>query len=316
MQVATGRRKQQLAQLTASSTPVRRLDRSGSRLASVARRSSSVNLTTDAQRGEIMMSIKASLSRLLPVVATSIVSIGAPLVVRADVTSFDSLALAQDKPGGAAAQERIAALKQSLAQSQQRLRQYEWIETTVVSLKGEEKSRKQLRCYYGADGKVEKLPVSAPAAPAAAPAGGGGRRGGRLKQTVVANKKEELSDYMERAVALVHRYVPPNPDDIDRAKTAGNVAVHPQQAGQVSLELTSYIKPADKMTIGIDTAANRLTALNVASYLDEPKDAVTLAVQFAALDDGTSYTAQTTLDATAKNVRVVIQNSGYRPLQK
>ena len=116
-----------------------------------------------------MFSFKAPRPRLMAVVATSIALIGAGLVVRAAPSSFDSLALAQDKPGGAAAQERIAALKQSLAQSQQRLRQYEWIETTVVSLKGEEKSRKVLRCYYGADGKIEKLPVSSPAdAPAAA----------------------------------------------------------------------------------------------------------------------------------------------------
>ena len=80
----------------------------------------------------------------------------------------------------------------------------------------------------------------------------------------------------------------------------------------MTLELTNYIKPADKMTIGMDPAANRLLAVNVASYLEEPKDAVTLAVQFGALDDGTSYTAQTTLDAKAKNVRVVVQNSDYR----
>jgi hypothetical protein len=47
------------------------------------------------------------------------------------------------------------------------LRTYEWMETTVVSMKGEEKSRKQNRCYYGADGKVEKVPVeSAAQAPA------------------------------------------------------------------------------------------------------------------------------------------------------
>ena len=46
------------------------------------------------------------------------------------------------------------------------------------------------------------------------------------------------------------------------------------------------------------------------------EDAVTLAVQFATLADGTSYTAQTTLDAKAKNVRVVTQNSGHRPVQK
>ena len=45
--------------------------------------------------------------------------------------------------------QRVAAIKQSLAQSQAALKAYEWIETTAVSLKGEEKSRTQNRCYYG-----------------------------------------------------------------------------------------------------------------------------------------------------------------------
>ena len=206
--------------------------------------------------------------------------------------------------------ERIAALKQSLQDSQKRLRQYEWIETTVVSLKGEEKSRKQVRCYYGADGKIQKLPLTEPAAEQR-----GGRRGrGRVKQAIVENKKEELQDYMERAVSLVHHYVPPNPDDIDKAKQAGNVAVRPLPAGGVRLELTNYIKPDDRMGIDIDATANRLLAVNVASYLDDPADAVNLAVQFGALPDGTNYTAQTTLDATGKKVQVVIQNSGHRPV--
>ena len=43
------------------------------------------------------------------------------------------------------------------------LRQYQWLETTVVSLKGEEKSRTQNNCVYRADGKVQKTPVVAPA---------------------------------------------------------------------------------------------------------------------------------------------------------
>jgi hypothetical protein len=34
------------------------------------------------------------------------------------------------------------------------------------------------------------------------------------------------------------------------------------------------------------------------------------------LPDGTSYTAHTPLDAKAKNVRVVTQNSGHRPVGK
>ena len=54
----------------------------------------------------------------------------------------------------------------------------------------------------------------------------------------------------------------------------------------------------------------------MATYLEKPEDAVTLDVRFAALADGTSYTAQTTLEAKAKNIRVVIENSGHRPLAK
>ncbi len=66
----------------------------------------------------------------------------------------------------------VAGLKQNLAESQKRLRQYEWIETTIISLKGEEKARKQARAYYGADGKLTKVPMGTP--PAKPEQGGGG----------------------------------------------------------------------------------------------------------------------------------------------
>ena len=42
--------------------------------------------------------------------------------------------------------ERAAMLKATMAASEAVLKQYEWIQTTVVSLKGDEKSRKQERC--------------------------------------------------------------------------------------------------------------------------------------------------------------------------
>jgi hypothetical protein len=209
-------------------------------------------------------------------------------------------------------EERVAALKQSLQESQTRLRKYEWIETTVISLKGEEKQRKQQRCYYGADGKLQKLPVGDAAPPAADQ--GRGRRGGRLKEKIVENKKEDMQEYMERAVALVHQYVPPNPAYIDNAKKAGKVALKPGAAGAARLELTDYIKAGDLLAVDVDAAANRLLGVRVASYLDEPEDAVTLDVGFGTLPDGTSYASQTTFDARAKNIRVVIQNSGHRPI--
>jgi len=74
-----------------------------------------------------------------------------------------SLAAAESQQAGPSPQERVAALKQSMQESQAKLRQYEWTETTIISLKGEEKGRTQKRCYYGADGKLQKVPIGSPA---------------------------------------------------------------------------------------------------------------------------------------------------------
>jgi hypothetical protein len=211
--------------------------------------------------------------------------------------------------------QMVAALKQNLAESQKRLRQYEWVETTAISLKGEEKSRKQQRVYYGADGKLTKLPLGEP--PAAAPASSGGRRGGgKLKQQVVENKKNDMQEYMEKAAALIQQYVPPNPAQIQKAKDAGHMQMQPQPDGKVRVEFRNYVQPNDQMSIDVDAKAALLSGLSVATYLEKPEDAVTLNVRFATLADGTSYTAQTALEAKAKNIRVVVENSGHRPLAK
>jgi hypothetical protein len=215
---------------------------------------------------------------------------------------------------GPSPQERVAALKQSMQESQTKLRQYEWIETTIISLKGEEKGRTQKRCYYGADGKLQKVPSGSPA-PAQQPPASGGRRG-RVKAKVVENKKDDMKDYMERAAALVQQYVPPQPADIQRAKDAGKVTANPAGQGLVRLEFPDYLKPGDRLSIDVDAAANQLRGLTVASYLDQAEDAVALAVQLGTLADGTSYTAQTTLDAAAKKIRVVIQNASHHPVAR
>jgi hypothetical protein len=237
-------------------------------------------------------------------------------LVVAAVTLGVSLAAraVETQQAGPSLQERVAALKQSMQESQTKLRQYEWIETTIINLKGEEKARTQKRCYYGADGKLQKVPIGSPA-PAQQPAASGGRRG-RVKAKVVENKKDEMKDYMERAAALVQQYVPPQPADIQRAKDAGKVTANPAGPGLVRLEFPDYLKSGDRLSIDVEAAANQLRSLSVASYLDQAEDAVTLAVQLGTLGDGTSYTAQTTLDAAAKKIRVVIQNAGHHPLAR
>src|SRR4029450_7255379 len=145
-------------------------------------------------------------------------------------------------------QERVAALKQSMQESQTKIRRYEWIETTIISLKGEEKGRTQKRCYYGADGKLQKVPIDNPT-PAQQPAATGGR-GGRLKAKIVENKKDEMKEYMDKAAALVQQYVPPEPADIQRAKDAGKVTASPAGPGLVRLEVSGYLKPGEPLSVG------------------------------------------------------------------
>jgi hypothetical protein len=202
------------------------------------------------------------------------------------------------------AAERATALKTTMGASQAALKKYEWIETTVISLKGEEKSRKQERCYYGADGGVQKIEINAPPEPAQ-------KRG--LRGRIIEKKKEELTDYMKQAVALVKSYVPPSPAKIQAAKDAGKVSIDVLEPGQrARLSFRDYEKLGDSLGVELDLANNRPLGLKVASYLEEAKDAVTLDVRMGQLNDGTTYASDITLDAKAKNLTVTVKNSGYR----
>ena len=206
-------------------------------------------------------------------------------------------------------QARLAALKQSIADNQAALKQYTWVETTVISLKGEVKKQEQKQCAYGADGKVQKTPMPG-AAPAQKPQqqGDGGRRGGRMKQKIVENKVDEMKDYMEKVAALVKEYVPPDSQRIQAAQAAGNVDLQPP-----TLTFKSYYKPKDSLALGFDPAAKKIRSYNVNTYVDDPKDdAVTLAVTFGGLGDGTSYPEQVVLDVKDKNIQVKVSNTGYQ----
>lgn len=212
-------------------------------------------------------------------------------------------------PTGAVAQaeslqQHVATLKQSLAESQQLLRQYEWIETTAISLNGEEKSRQQKRCYYGADGVLQKVPVSASAPEER-------KRG--LRGRIAAKKKEDLAEYLDAAAAVVRSYVPPDPAKLEASKVAGKVSADLLEPGKrARVNFRDYAKPGDNLGLELDVADNRLLGLTVSSYMEDAKDVVNLDARLGLLDNGASYPKVITLDAPAKNTRVTVENSGYR----
>jgi len=212
---------------------------------------------------------------------------------------------AAQQPANPTPQQRAAMLQQWLKASQMQLRGYEWVETTVVAKDGQEKSRKQNRAYYGADGKVQKTPIDDGSASQS------GGREGRLGKRVKEAAKEQMTDYMQSAVQLVHSYVPPDPARIQQVIGAGKFSASPS-GQQVRLDFKDYLKAGDTLSMKLDMPTNRLLGINVSSYLDSPADPVLLDVGMGVLPDGTIYTAKTVLDAKAKGLTVTVENSGYR----
>jgi hypothetical protein len=234
-------------------------------------------------------------------VRTLVFSASTRLVVIASIALVASVAtVAQNGE----VQQKLAAAKQSAAENKQRLRQYQWTETTQLTLKGDPKPATAKLCQYGPDGQVQKTPIGAPPA---APSGG------RLKQRVVEKKKAEMVDYMDDVKGVLSMYVPPDPDRMQLAFQAGKLSLNP--AGNVvNLVFTDYAQPGDRMTLVFDPAIKKIISLSVNTYMGQAKDAVTLQVQMAPLPDGTSYSQQTILSATAKQLVVTTTNSNYQKL--
>ena len=201
-------------------------------------------------------------------------------------------------------QEKLAAVKAVAAENKQQLRQYQWIETTQLTLKGDQKPPTQNSCQYGPDGQVQKTPIGPPPEQPS---------GGRLKERIIEKKKAEMKDYMQDVKAVLAMYVPPDPQRMQQAYQAGNVALNPVP-GAVNLVFTNYAQQGDKMTLTFDTAAKKITSLNINTYMGETKDVVTLNVQMATLPNGPNYAQQTVLDATAKQLVVTTTNSNYQKM--
>ena len=198
---------------------------------------------------------------------------------------------------------RVAAIKEWIAQSKAHLKNYQWIETTVVSVKGEVKSTKVANCYYDVTGTLQKVQTSE-TAPKSKPG---------IRGAIQRDAAKDMTAYMDKAVALVKSYMPPSAEKIQASKDAGKMSVDFLPGGQnVRLNFHDYQLPGDNLSVSLDTATNHPLGFGVATYIDDPKDAVVLAVTVGTLPDGTGYADKTTLDAKAKNLTVTITNSGYR----
>jgi hypothetical protein len=204
---------------------------------------------------------------------------------------------------GQQTEEKLMAVKQAMEANKQKLAQYTWHETETISIKGEVKDTKVYQVQM-VNGQQQKTEVSNQQAQQ-------GGREGRLKERVIEKKKEEYQEYGQSIAALAKQYTTPNPEALIQAKQAGNISLQPG-SGTVSLVIKNYVKQGDSMTMTVSEQTHSPVSVHVNSYLNDPKDAVTINAQFAQLPDGTNHVASTLINGVSKQLTVQDQNSNYQ----
>ena len=201
--------------------------------------------------------------------------------------------------------QQLAAAKQAAAENQKALLSYSWLEKTEVFMKGELKSTKVDSCRYGPDGKVQKTPVVEPPPK---------EKGRGLKGRIVANKVEELSGEVKATVAMIHQYVPPDPNLMQVVMNAGTASVSQAGTQNVALKFPGYLKKGDALTLTFEKAVKALRQIDVATWVEKPEEPATLKVTMQALPDGTSHPANIVLAIPHSKLEVRITKSNYQKI--
>ncbi len=201
------------------------------------------------------------------------------------------------------AQANIAMIKKNLADSKANLKKYEWIETTTIFMNGEQKSANQNQCYYAVDGKLTKIEIGSTQE----------QKKGGLRGKIIENKKEEMSDYVKKAIAKIQTYLPPAPDKIQKIYGAGKTTVQILEPNtKFKISFPDYNEPSDLLSVSINKPKKKIMALDISTSIDNPNEKLIFDITYSDLPDGTQYASKTVLDAPAKNLKIVIENSGFK----
>lgn len=200
-------------------------------------------------------------------------------------------------------EEKLMAIKQNMDANKAKLAQYTWTETEMISIKGDLKDTKTFQVSM-VNGQQQKTLVNDQKASS-------GGRDGRVKERVIEKKTEEYEDYGQQISALAKQYTTPDPQRLIQAKQQGNLSLQLGN-GTVSLVIKNFVKPNDQVTLTVNDQTKQPVSVSVQSYLNDPKDAVTINAQFAQLPDGTNHVQSTLINGVSKQLTVNEQNSNYQ----
>lgn len=203
-------------------------------------------------------------------------------------------------------QERVTEIKQAVALNKQALAQYTWQEQQTISIKGDVKQQKLFLVRLGPDGKSQKTEIDPQEQSS------GGRKHG-LKHRIKERKKEEYDDYAKQIAALAQDYARPDPERLQQLFQQGNIMFGSAGApGVIKIVIHDYLKQGDSVTLVFNEAQKALESIAVSSYLDDPKDAMTLSAQYAKEPEVPNHVSNMLVNGVSKQLAISMQNSNYQ----
>jgi len=202
--------------------------------------------------------------------------------------------------------ERVRAVKAYLEENQPVLRQYKWTETTIISVDGAEKSRTQLRCSYGADGTIRKVPVQPPA-----------QKNKKLAMLNNSGKKDkqETPAYMQDAVKIIHMYLPLNPGGLQAVTDNSKLSfseTDPAKRGRLTIR--DFVIRGDRVDLDLDLTNNRPVSLSINGFLTTDQDPFNMTVTFGTLYGSAVFARETVLTSKQKKLNIVVTTTDYHEI--
>jgi hypothetical protein len=212
-----------------------------------------------------------------------------------------ALAAAQDLE----LQQKVTEMKLAAATNKLELMQYTWQEQENIIIKGELKKQEHFRVQLGPDGKAQKISLDPPTSEP---------HRGPLVKHIAEKKKEEFKEYSAQVRELIQQYVPLEKDLLEQAFQQGKIMIGlaPKAEGQYRMVISNYIKKGDNMTLVIDKAQKSVASISIASYIDDPSDAVNVSVEFSKVPGGPNHVASETINGVKKELTIQILNTNYQ----
>jgi hypothetical protein len=218
-------------------------------------------------------------------------------------------AFAQTEPQAQTMRQELQKMRQAFAKNKQELRDYQWIETTTLTIDGKSRPPKQSMCRYAADGTLQKISLGGQQASARPQGVSLPLRGGLVRKLVAKKKKDEIQQDLTQIRALAHMYMPFDREKFTVAFTTGHVNLARKGTDKDVLVINDYAKQGDELKITLNHSTMQVEQISVKTYFDKPKDVLTATIQYSRLGDGTAYPGVTMVDAPSKQLTIAIVRS-------